>query len=135
MRLVYNPQGASLPPPQAQLEADYKAHLAEDFGIYFNNLLTITNQPIARCGSTLVSKGTFNSYMQLLRDSYRPENLDIGDVQKSGERRLAGLPVRPRLYQSASRQAMMSPKPPDQPGRGGQPWSGHELGHYKEKLQ
>ncbi|MFZ3207037.1 MAG: arsenosugar biosynthesis radical SAM (seleno)protein ArsS [Pseudomonas sp.] len=76
LNLVYNPQGASLPPPQAQLEADYKAHLAEDFGIYFNNLLTITNQPIARFGSTLVSKGTFNSYMQLLRDSYRPENLD-----------------------------------------------------------
>lgn len=76
LNLVYNPQGPSLPPAQAQLEADYKAHLAEDFGIYFNHLLTITNQPIARFGSTLVSKGTFNSYMQLLRDSYRPENLN-----------------------------------------------------------
>ena len=76
LNLVYNPQGPSLPPAQAQLEADYKAHLAVDFGIHFNHLLTITNQPIARFGSTLVSKGTFNSYMQLLRDSYRPENLD-----------------------------------------------------------
>jgi radical SAM/Cys-rich protein len=76
LNLVYNPQGASLPPAQAQLEADYKRHLAEDFGIVFNNLLTITNQPIARFGSTLVSKGQFNSYMQLLRDSYRPENLE-----------------------------------------------------------
>ncbi|EMM6789877.1 arsenosugar biosynthesis radical SAM protein ArsS [Pseudomonas aeruginosa] len=75
LNLVYNPQGPSLPAPQAKLEADYKAHLAEDFGIYFNHLLTITNQPIARFGSTLVSKGQFNSYMQLLRDSYRPENL------------------------------------------------------------
>jgi radical SAM/Cys-rich protein len=75
LNLVYNPQGPSLPPPQAQLEADYKAHLAEDFGIRFNHLLTITNQPIARFGSTLVSKGQFNDYMQLLRDSYRPENL------------------------------------------------------------
>jgi radical SAM/Cys-rich protein len=74
--LVYNPQGASLPPPQGQLEADFKAHLAEDFGIQFNHLLTITNQPIARFGSTLVSKGQFNGYMQLLRDSYRAENLD-----------------------------------------------------------
>jgi hypothetical protein len=82
LNLVYNPRGASLPPPQAQLEADYKAHLAEDFGIYFNNLLTITNQPIARFGSTLVSKGTFNSYMQLLRDSYRPENL-VSVMRKS----------------------------------------------------
>lgn len=76
LNLVYNPQGPSLPPPQAQLEADYKAHLAEDFDIQFNHLLTITNQPIARFGSTLVSKGQFADYMQLLRDSYRPENLD-----------------------------------------------------------
>lgn len=75
LNLVYNPQGPSLPPPQAQLEADYMSHLAEDFGIVFNHLLTITNQPIARFGSTLVSKGTFSAYMQLLRDSYRPENL------------------------------------------------------------
>ncbi|MCQ4310832.1 arsenosugar biosynthesis radical SAM protein ArsS [Pseudomonas stutzeri] len=75
LNLVYNPQGPMLPPPQAQLEADYKAHLAEDFGIHFNHLLTITNQPIARFGSTLVSKGQFSDYMQLLRDSYRPENL------------------------------------------------------------
>ncbi|MCQ4318504.1 radical SAM/Cys-rich domain protein [Stutzerimonas zhaodongensis] len=76
LNLVFNPQGASLPPPQARLEADYKAHLAEDFGVSFNHLLTITNQPIARFGSTLVSKGQFGDYMQLLRDSYRPENLD-----------------------------------------------------------
>ncbi|MBF7729163.1 arsenosugar biosynthesis radical SAM (seleno)protein ArsS [Pseudomonas sp. N040] len=76
LNLVYNPQGPSLPPPQAQLEADYKAHLAEDFGIRFNHLLTITNQPIARFGSTLVSQGGFNQYMQLLRDSYRAENLE-----------------------------------------------------------
>ncbi|HBP6530130.1 arsenosugar biosynthesis radical SAM (seleno)protein ArsS [Pseudomonas aeruginosa] len=75
LNLVYNPQGPSLPPSQAQLEADYKSHLAEDFGIVFNHLLTITNQPIARFGSTLVSKGTFGAYMQLLRDSYRPGNL------------------------------------------------------------
>lgn len=76
LNLVYNPQGPSLPPPQRQLEADYKAHLAEDFGIRFNHLLTITNQPIARFGSTLVRKGQFSSYMQLLRDSYRPANLE-----------------------------------------------------------
>lgn len=68
LKLVYNPQGPRLPPPQARL--------AEDFGIPFSHLLTITNQPIARFGSTLVSKGQFNGYMQLLRDSYRPENLD-----------------------------------------------------------
>jgi radical SAM/Cys-rich protein len=39
-------------------------------------LYTITNMPIARFGSTLVSKGKFQEYMRLLRESYRPENLD-----------------------------------------------------------
>jgi radical SAM/Cys-rich protein len=77
LNLVYNPQGPSLPPPQAALEADYKAHLAEEFGIDFDHLLTITNQPIARFGSTLVSQGRFNAYLQLLRDSYRPSNLAV----------------------------------------------------------
>ena len=45
--LVYNPQGPSLPPPQSKLEADYKRLLGENFGIRFNRLLTITNQPIS----------------------------------------------------------------------------------------
>jgi radical SAM/Cys-rich protein len=75
LNLVYNPQGPSLPPPQAALEVDFKSHLMEDFGIVFNNLLTVTNQPISRFGSTLISKGQFNDYMQLLRSSYRAENL------------------------------------------------------------
>lgn len=75
LNLVYNPQGPSLPPPQQALEADYKSHLAEDFGIVFNQLHTITNQPIARFGSTLVSKGQFNGYMQLLKDNFSAANI------------------------------------------------------------
>lgn len=75
LNLVYNPQGPSLPPPQQALEADYKQHLLEDFGIRFNALHTITNQPIARFGSTLVSKGQFNDYMQLLRDNFSAANV------------------------------------------------------------
>lgn len=75
LNLVYNPQGPSLPPSQSKLEADYKSRLKQDFGIDFNHLLTITNQPIARFGSMLVSKGQFGDYMKLLRDSYRPSNL------------------------------------------------------------
>ncbi|UAW99424.1 arsenosugar biosynthesis radical SAM protein ArsS [Halopseudomonas nanhaiensis] len=75
LNLVYNPQGPSLPPPQQALEADYKQHLLEDFGIRFNALHTITNQPIARFGSTLVSKGQFNGYMQLLRDNFSEANV------------------------------------------------------------
>tara|TARA_R110000796_G_scaffold128939_2_gene244576 strand:+ start:3000 stop:3962 length:963 start_codon:yes stop_codon:yes gene_type:complete len=75
LNLVFNPQGPTLPPPQAALQADYKAHLAEDFGIVFNQLHTITNQPIARFGSTLVSKGQFNDYMRLLRDNFSEGNM------------------------------------------------------------
>ena len=75
LNLVYNPQGPSLPPPQAALEADFKAHLLEDFGIVFSHLLTVTNQPISRFGSTLISKGQFHDYMQLLRSSYSAANL------------------------------------------------------------
>ena len=74
--LVYNPQGASLPPPQAKLEADYKRVLGESFGIVFNHLYTIANMPIQRFGSMLISKGQFNAYMQLLRGAHRDENLE-----------------------------------------------------------
>jgi radical SAM/Cys-rich protein len=76
LNLVYNPQGPSLPPPQAALEADYKRELMQHFGIRFDHLFALTNMPVQRFGSTLVSKGTFASYMQLLRSSYRAENLD-----------------------------------------------------------
>ena len=75
LNLVYNPQGASLPPPQVALEADYKRHLGEHFGVVFNQLFTLANMPIQRFGSTLVSKGEFNSYMQLLHSAHREENL------------------------------------------------------------
>jgi radical SAM/Cys-rich protein len=75
LNLVYNPQGASLPPPQGPLEADYQRELALHFGITFNHLFALTNMPIQRFGSTLVSKGTFAAYLQLLKSSYQPHNL------------------------------------------------------------
>lgn len=76
LNLVFNPQGPNLPPPQAQLEAAYKDHLAQDFGIVFSQLFTLANLPIQRFGSMLVSNGQFNSYMQLLRSAHRDENLE-----------------------------------------------------------
>jgi radical SAM/Cys-rich protein len=76
LNLVYNPQGPSLPPEQEKLEADYKRVLGERFGIRFNRLYTLANMPIARFGSTLVTRGEFNAYMRLLRDAHREENLD-----------------------------------------------------------
>jgi radical SAM/Cys-rich protein len=75
LNLVYNPQGASLPPEQQTLQADYKRELLAHFGIVFNELFALTNMPIQRFGSTLVSKGSFDSYMDLLKSSYQPQNL------------------------------------------------------------
>jgi radical SAM/Cys-rich protein len=76
LNLVYNPQGPVLPPPQGPLEADYKRELFTHFGIRFNHLFALTNMPVQRFGSTLLSKGTFDGYLQLLKSAYRPENLE-----------------------------------------------------------
>ena len=70
LNLVYNPQGPVLPPSQITLEKEYKSYLRKSFNIEFNNLFTITNMPINRFGSTLVSQGKFNSYMKLLKSSF-----------------------------------------------------------------
>jgi radical SAM/Cys-rich protein len=75
LTLVYNPIGPYLPPPQETLQQDYKAFLAEKFDIEFNQLFTITNMPIARFGSTLLSKGEFESYMTLLKDAFSVANM------------------------------------------------------------
>ncbi len=75
LNLVYNPQGPSLPPDQKALQADYKRELLQHFGIVFNELYALTNMPIQRFGSTLVSKGTFDSYMDLLQGSFQEQNL------------------------------------------------------------
>ncbi|MCH8104849.1 MAG: arsenosugar biosynthesis radical SAM protein ArsS [Proteobacteria bacterium] len=75
MTLVYNPIGPYLPPPQKDLESEYKTYLYDHFGIVFNQLFTITNMPIARFGSTLISKGEFENYMNLLKDAFSAANL------------------------------------------------------------
>ena len=75
LNLVYNPQGPVLPPNQQALEADYRRELMAHFGIVFNQLFALANMPIKRFGSTLISKGQFADYMQLLRDNYSRENL------------------------------------------------------------
>ncbi|MDX5445316.1 MAG: arsenosugar biosynthesis radical SAM protein ArsS [Zoogloeaceae bacterium] len=76
LNLVYNPQGASLPPDQHKLEADYKRELFAHFGIEFDTLYAIANMPIQRFGSTLISKGQFNDYMRLLKENHSAANLD-----------------------------------------------------------
>jgi radical SAM/Cys-rich protein len=76
LNLVYNPQGPSLPPSQSALETDYKSVLGERYGIVFDHLFVLANMPIQRFGSALVTKGEFDSYLQLLHDAHLDANLD-----------------------------------------------------------
>jgi radical SAM/Cys-rich protein len=75
LNLVFNPQGASLPPPQHALEQAYKQHLYEQYGIVFNQLYALTNLPIQRFGSVLLSTGQFDDYMKLLKANFNPDAL------------------------------------------------------------
>jgi radical SAM/Cys-rich protein len=74
--LVYNPpmpwseDEFRLPPPQQKLEAAYKAHLGEQFGIEFNNLLTITNLPIGRTKQFLQRQHLHESYTAFLEANF-----------------------------------------------------------------
>ncbi len=73
--LVFNPEDAFLPPNQKMLEETYKVRLKEDYGIVFNNLITITNMPVGRFEIKLRDEGNLNSYMKLLIDRFNPETL------------------------------------------------------------
>ncbi|MBI3937383.1 MAG: arsenosugar biosynthesis radical SAM protein ArsS [Betaproteobacteria bacterium] len=114
LNLVYNPQGPTLPPEQGRLEADYRRHLGGKFGVAFNRLFVLTNMPIQRFGSMLISKGRFESYMELLKSAYQPENLESvmcrtllsvdwrGHVYDCDFNQMLGLPLawrgRPRVH-------------------------------------
>ncbi|MEE9452044.1 MAG: arsenosugar biosynthesis radical SAM (seleno)protein ArsS [Gammaproteobacteria bacterium] len=73
LNLVYNPLGATLPPAQPALEAQYKQVLKDDFDITFNQLYTITNVPINRFKHLLVREDKLAEYMQLLIDNFNPQ--------------------------------------------------------------
>jgi radical SAM/Cys-rich protein len=76
LNLVYNPQDAVLPPEQNVLEKKYKSILMKNYNITFNNLYTITNMPIARFGSTLISQKKFGHYIKLLKGNFNDDALN-----------------------------------------------------------
>ncbi len=76
LHLVYNPVGPHLPPPQDQLEQDYKRILKEKFGIVFNRLYCLSNMPITRYATHLKLRGEYEKYMELLESSFNPSTLD-----------------------------------------------------------
>jgi len=73
--LVYNPLGASLPPPQTALETRYRAELREMFGIEFDRLLSITNMPIKRFAHQLARDGRTEEYQSLLVAHFNPDTV------------------------------------------------------------
>jgi radical SAM/Cys-rich protein len=75
LNLVYNPLGASLPPAQDQLEADYKKQLKGHFGIEFHNLYTLSNLPIKRFADFLQASGKYSEYMGLLVNHFNPRTV------------------------------------------------------------
>ena len=76
LNLVFNPLGPKLPGTQAELEADYKEALQREFGIFFNKLFTITNQPIARFAEDLRSHGQWDAYLELLAHQFNPTTVE-----------------------------------------------------------
>jgi radical SAM/Cys-rich protein len=76
LNLVYNPLGASLPPPQAQLEAAYHRELQARYGVVFHRLYTITNMPISRFLDDLLREGRFEAYMEKLIAAFNPHAVD-----------------------------------------------------------
>jgi radical SAM/Cys-rich protein len=106
LNLVYNPLGPSLPPPQTGLEAAYKHELHARYGIVFNRLYSLANMPILRFGSTLVSRGEFAGYMQLLKSSHNPDTLEQVMC-----RELVSVDWRGRLYDCDFNQMLGLPLP------------------------
>ena len=76
LNLVYNPVGPHLPPPQDQLEQDYKRILQEKFGITFDRLYCLSNMPITRYATHLKLRGEYEKYMELLEDRFNVSTLD-----------------------------------------------------------
>lgn len=75
LNLVYNPNGAFLPPKQEALEKTYKKKLYDNFEIVFNNLFAITNNPIGRFSEFLHREDLYEGYMNKLYKAYNPETL------------------------------------------------------------
>ena len=72
--LVYNPGGAFLPPDSSELITDYRSVLSE-YGVKFNELLTMTNMPIKRFRDYLIRRGELEKYLSLLRENFDASNL------------------------------------------------------------
>ncbi|MDQ2999986.1 MAG: arsenosugar biosynthesis radical SAM protein ArsS [Fibrobacterota bacterium] len=76
LNLVYNPGGFFLSSSQAQLEHEFKARLRGEFGVEFNSLYCINNMPISRFLESMIRRGKFQEYMDVLASAYNPGTLE-----------------------------------------------------------
>ena len=74
--LVHNPVGAYLPGPQKSIEQVYKKHLADDYGIEFNNLYVIANMPVSRFLHFLQQRDMLDDYMTDLYYAFNPATVE-----------------------------------------------------------
>jgi len=74
--LVYNPGGAFMPSNQDALHKEYAEKLNKMFGIHFNNLFAITNNPIGRFGDFLERSGNYRRYMENLVAAFNPKAVE-----------------------------------------------------------
>ena len=75
LNLVFNPNGAFLPPEQEALEKEYRQKLAADFDIVFDNLFVIANNPLGRFGNLLYKTGNLERYMKKLVEAFNSETV------------------------------------------------------------
>lgn len=114
LNLVYNPLGPNLPPPQQDLEREYKEELAHRFGLSFNRLYTITNMPISRFLKDLQATGQHDCYLDLLVNSFNPAAIDglmcrslisvswDGKLYDCDFNQMLNLPINPKLGNTLS---------------------------------
>lgn len=76
LNFVYNPNGAFLPPAQAELEADYKVEMKKHFDIEFNSLYCIANMAISRFASYLKRNNELEEYNNLLLEAFNPSTVE-----------------------------------------------------------
>ena len=72
LNLVYNPAGAFFPPDQCAMEKEYKERLGADFGISFNSLYTLYNNPLGRFGAFLARTKNLEGYLKKLYSAFNP---------------------------------------------------------------
>jgi radical SAM/Cys-rich protein len=76
LNLVFNPQGAFLPPEQAALEEEYRRELGKRFGVSFDRLFALANMPIGRFREFLLRTGQLEGYMGRLSCAFNPGTLE-----------------------------------------------------------